>query len=724
MDDSFGKSFAKAQQLHGISLSSFIASVSLSAVIFTLEVLVFLVIHKRFPDFYTPVPDHLNWRSGNWKKHIATNLVRFDCRKEHLDRYFFRRYLRSLALIFTPASILIPPILIPLNYTKGKTAVLGVSGLDALGWSNVGLDQADRYWAHLILGLLFIGHVCRVIWSEFEFYVATRQHSSYAALCTVLIESIPDDWMSEKALISQLEVFPSLVTSISFNRDYSPVSRLAEKREHLARALEIEEISRIRKACRAGVQKKSKKSSFLKRPRHLSYRLCNLLNLLTWIKHETVDTSMVYQEELLSTSEKMNVYRTAPEKFPLLRSAFVTFSNPLAANMACQTVIHTSSGFMTPRTMPLSVDDVVWSNVNITWRDRTIRTVISNTLIMTMATAFVIPVALAGLLSQIIYITQAVPWLSWINELPESFLSLLQGVLPPIIVAVLTKVFVVALEYFVRKQGISSRSHIDLKMQDYYFYYLFLQVTLVVSLSAGVTAIANEMMHGASLAGTLAKNLPKASNYFLSYILLQALSISANSLLRFDRLLGKFVLGPIFDKSVTQMKSRRSGQDIQWGTFVPVFTNLSCIGRRDHGGLFYPKALKHLLIGLYLMQVCLIALFLLVRDSQGNAKCIGQACVMALATGLTMVYHRLLCKAFNPLLTFSPTALNKNLANKAMPSPLFLHKALTSVPVIRIPSDDHGISTARALQLRDELKSVTISDTDAVMTESGKVYLN
>lgn len=124
------------------------------------------------------------------------------------------------------------------------------------------------------------------------------------------------------------------------------------------------------------------------------------------------------------------------------------------------------------------------------------------------------------------------------------------------------------------------------------------------------------------------------------------------------------------------------------------------------------------------MQVCLIALFLLVRDSQGNAKCIGQACVMALATGLTMVYHRLLCKAFNPLLTFSPTALNKNLANKAMPSPLFLHKALTSVPVIRIPSDDHGISTARALQLRDELKSVTISDTDAVMTESGKVYLN
>ncbi|EMD66414.1 hypothetical protein COCSADRAFT_169357 [Bipolaris sorokiniana ND90Pr] len=731
MDNTFEQSFTKAQQLQGISLGSFIASVSFSAIIFTLEVLAFLAIRKRFPDFYTTIPNHQNSTSESWKEYIATNLVRFDRRHEHFDRYFFRRYLRSLAVIFTPALILIPPILIPLNYTQGKTAVLGVSGLDALGWSNVGLDQADRYWAHLILGLLFIVHVCWVIWNELAFYVATWQSSPYAALCTVLIESIPDDWMSDKALTSQLEVFPGVVTAISFNRDYSLISRLAERRERLARSLEIEEISKIRKAYRAGIQKRDQKSNFTKKPRPASYKSRSLLNVFAWLEHEKVDTSIAYREELLKTSEEMEFYRAARERFPLLRSAFITFANPLAANMACQTVIHTSSGYMTPRTIPLSVDDVIWSNVNITWKDRTIRTVLSNTLIMATATACIIPVALAGLLSQIIYITRAVPWLSWINELPEFLLSLLQGVLPPSLVAVLMKGFVVVLEYLVKKQGISSKSHIDLKIQDYYFYFLFLQVTLVVSLSAGLTAIANEMKHGASLAGTLAKNLPKASNYFLSYILLQALSISANSLLRFDRLIGDFVLGPIFDKSATQIMTRRRGQDLQWGTFVPLFTNLSCIGsssilttERDHGGLFYPKAIKHLLMGLYLMQVCLIALFLLVRDSQGNAKCIGQACVMLFATGLTVVYHRLLCRAFDPLLSFSPTALSEGLAKKAMPSPPFLHKALTSIPVISIPSDDHGISSTRGLQLREELKGVVISDTDATITVSGKIYLN
>jgi hypothetical protein len=510
---------------------------------------------------------------------MVANLVRFDRCHEHLDRYFFRRYLRSLILIFTPAALLITPILVPLNYTNGKSAVLGVSGLDALGWSNVGLDQADRYWAHLFFSLLFIGHVCWVIWSELAFYVATRQHSRYATLCTVLIDSIPEDWMSEKALTSQLEVFPGEVTTISFNRDYSAISRLAERRERLARALEAAETSNIRKACRAGVQKRSKKSSFPREPRRTSYQSRKLLNLFAWLRLEKVDTTLVYREELRKTGERMDSYRAAPEEFPLLRSAFITFANPLAAHIACQTVIHTSSGYMTPRTMPLSVDDVVWSNVNITWRDRTIRTVLSNVLIVATASACVIPVALTGLLSQIIYITHAVSWLSWINELPQSFLGLLQGVLPPILVTILIKGFVVALNYLVRKQGISSRSHIDLKIQDYYFYFLFVQVTLVVSLSAGLTAITNEMAHGALLAATLAKNLPKASNYFLSYILLQGLSISASSLLRIDRLIGRFILGPIFDKSVTQMMRRRRGQDLEWGTFVPVFTNLSCIGR-------------------------------------------------------------------------------------------------------------------------------------------------
>jgi hypothetical protein len=96
---------------------------------------------------------------------------------------------------------------------------------------------------------------------------------------------------------------------------------------------------------------------------------------------------------------------------------------------------------------------------------------------------------------------------------------------------------------------------------------------------------------------------------------------------------------------------------------------------------------------------------------------------MVLATGLTVVYHRLLCRAFNPLLSFSPTALKDTLAKDATLSPPFLHKALSSSPAISIPSDSHGVSSTRALQLKEELRGVTISDTDATITASGKICL-
>jgi hypothetical protein len=94
-----------------------------------------------------------------------------------------------------------------------------------------------------------------------------------------------------------------------------------------------------------------------------------------------------------------------------------------------------------------------------------------------------------------------------------------------------------------------------------------------------------------------------------------------------------------------------------------------------------------------------------------------------LAIGLTIVYYRLLCRVFNSLLSFSPTALNTTLAKNVMLSLPFLYKALVLSPAIRIPSNSYSISSTRALQLKEELKGVTISNTDATITALGKIYL-
>ena len=84
--------------------------------------------------------------------------------------------------------------------------------------------------------------------------------------------------------------------------------------------------------------------------------------------------------------------------------------------------------------------------------------------------------------------------------------------------------------------------------------------------------------------------------------------------------------------------------------------------RFDTGGLLYPTAINQLFTGLYFMEVCLIGLFLLVRDAdeQGNAvgvPCKGQAIIMAIVFLCTVLYQWLLNRAFSPLFRYLPITL-------------------------------------------------------------------
>jgi hypothetical protein len=48
----------------------------------------------------------------------------------------------------------------------------------------------------------------------------------------------------------------------------------------------------------------------------------------------------------------------------------------------------------------------------------------------------------------------------------------------------------------------------------------------------------------------------------------------------------------------------------------------------DTGGLFFPKAIQHVFVGLYIQQVCLCALFFLARDESGKASSVVQGGLM------------------------------------------------------------------------------------------------
>lgn len=79
--------------------------------------------------------------------------------------------------------------------------------------------------------------------------------------------------------------------------------------------------------------------------------------------------------------------------------------------------------------------------------------------------------------------------------------------------------------------------------------------------------------------------------------------------------------------------------------------------RFDTGGLLFPRAVNQLFTGLYFMEVCLIGLFFLVRDTEGSVACKGQAIVMIVVLVLTIGFQILLNEAFGPLLRYLPITL-------------------------------------------------------------------
>ena len=56
----------------------------------------------------------------------------------------------------------------------------------------------------------------------------------------------------------------------------------------------------------------------------------------------------------------------------------------------------------------------------------------------------------------------------------------------------------------------------------------------------------------------------------------------------------------------------------------------------DTGGLFYPKAFQHVLVGLYVQQICLCALFFLATDDQGKHSSVAEGALMVVLIVITV----------------------------------------------------------------------------------------
>ncbi|KAF7624480.1 hypothetical protein AFLA_008185 [Aspergillus flavus NRRL3357] len=292
-----------------------------------------------------------------------------------------------------------------------------------------------------------------------------------------------------------------------------------------------------------------------------------------------VDTIDYCRKEVARLNLEIEVDQQTPEKFPLMNSAFIQFNHQVAAHMACQAVSHHVPKQMAPRIVEISPDDVIWDNMSIRWWERYLRTFGIMAIVCAMVVGWAFPVAFTGLLSQLSYLEEAFTWLKWISKLPEWVISAVQGILPALFLAILMAVLPLILRFLCRTQGVHTGMAVELTVQNYYFAFLFVQLFLVVAISSSFSTIISNVTNVTSWPQLLAENIPLSSNYFFSYMILQAMSVSAGALVQVVNLVSWFILGPLLDTTARTKWARTTNlNQMQWGTFFPVYTTLASIG--------------------------------------------------------------------------------------------------------------------------------------------------
>lgn len=224
-------------------------------------------------------------------------------------------------------------------------------------------------------------------------------------------------------------------------------------------------------------------------------------------------------------------------------------------------------------------------------------------------------------------------------------------------------------------------SQIELKCQTWYFAFQVVQVFLITTVSGAVTEVISRILNDPSIALTLlSENLPKASTFYISYFILLGLSSAAGTLLNIGGfvvvvLLGRILPGKtprkIFEK-LTKMSAP------SWGSEFPKWTNLAVIAVTYSGiaplvlgfatvgfcliyiafrynflyvyetdidtkGAAYQKAMKQMLTGCYLSEICLMGLFGIATGD--NIQAVGPLAIMAVLCAITIIFQITLGKA-------------------------------------------------------------------------------
>lgn len=657
-----------AADTSGSSVSAFVTNLIVNGIIFLIFVGLFVYLRNREKRVYLPragvvstVPltqqvEQPPSGAFGWLNYLLKKPESWIIQQAGPDGYFFLRYIFLVATILFTGGVIILPILLPVNATNGHNAQN--SGFDLINFGNVA--NKNRYFAHVFLSWFFFGLIIFVIYRELVYYVNFR-HSfqttpyidSLVSTKTLLISSLPKPLYDDEAKIKAL--FPA-ATDITFARDYKQLIKDVKERTKLAGKYEGALNGVINKSLkiRAKAIKKNKEvptpadqvDSYLKEKKQPHHKLKFLIGK----KVNTIDYANEKLPELNKTIKDEQVDYIHANA---IGSVFLHFPSQLELQKAKQAIKYNKE-FKKAGSQTVSnaaPDEIIWENLGLSLYTRLGKKTIAATVLTVTIIFWAIPVAAVGAISNINFLIEKVHFLRFINNLPHVLLGLITGLLPTVCLAILMSLVPPFIKALGKVSGLVTLQQIDLWCQDWYYAFQVVQVFLVTTLASSAVSVVPAIINDPSSALVLlAQKLPKASNFYISYILFQGLAIPGGALFQVVTLILSKILGRFLDNTPRKKWTRfNSLSQPSWGVIYPVYSliavitiiyaiiapiiigfgfvaftliyigylyNLTyvCGQSLDSRGRNYPKALFQLFVPLYLAEICLIGLFVMAKS--------------------------------------------------------------------------------------------------------------
>ncbi|KAF7368952.1 hypothetical protein MVEN_00221500 [Mycena venus] len=414
------------------------------------------------------------------------------------------------------------------------------STLPGSDWLDL-ISEANSYLSlYLVFTYLFTLLALYFIYKNYRRFIRSRQlfslelvHSIPAR--TVMVTNLPRKLQGERPLAEYFENMGLAVESVTVCRDVGSLKSLIEKRTKALLKLEDAWVSYVGNP--STVEEYDPEASGvlpLVDVESAAYHPAKV------VRAQSRRALEYLEARFKEIDEKVRKRRLA--RFRATQVAFVTFEKMSSAQVAIQ-VVH-SPHVLQCKTYPAPEPrDIVWSNMTPSQLTIQTRDVFVLCMIALLFFTWIFPItALAGLLSYD-EIKKTMPWLGRLIDSNDQVRAIVQNSLPSVAMITLNACLPFLLEGLTYQQGYRARSWVEYSLLKKYFLFLLINVVFIFLLASTYLQLLYELANfPAKIPEKIARALQagKARNFFLSYVILQALGIVPLQLLNLGVIIPRF----------------------------------------------------------------------------------------------------------------------------------------------------------------------------------------